>query len=238
MSGGSSGAGSTGARWPVESNKRIWHALTLIVAIDAAFVFTLLVFAPLVGLDLENLWEGSGAALATAAFQGAVMIGLVTWLGLVRFGRLSWADLGWTTDGLGRSGLFGALGAVAMVGIMAGVLAAIGLDLGELFKVATSYTAGQRLQWVFIGLSAAVAEESVFRGYLQPTLIAKTGMVGGVFLCSVIFALYHLPIAPNPVGLVTKLLFGLLLGSMRGRDRSLVAPMLAHFVFWQTVGAL
>lgn len=55
-------------------------------------------------------------------------------------------------------------------------------------------------------------------------------------MTATVFALYHLPVTPSAIGLSGKLLFGLILGALRQRTGSLVAPAVAHAGFWQIAG--
>ena len=73
---------------------------------------------------------------------------------------------------------------------------------------------------------------------VQPALIAKTGLVGGIVIGAVVFALYHVFMGPSLVNLFGKVLFGIVLGALHGRGNSLIAPLLAHFAFWQIFGSL
>jgi hypothetical protein len=51
---------------------------------------------------------------------------------------------------------------------------------GEVGRTIADYTGAQRLLFVLIGVQAALVEESLFRGYLQPTLMEKLGPMFGV----------------------------------------------------------
>jgi membrane protease YdiL (CAAX protease family) len=63
----------------------------------------------------------------------------------------------------------------------------------------------------------------------------RFGALPGVLLGAGLFAVYHLDFAP--ASLIYKLRMGAILGAARGRDRSLVAPALAHFCNWAVIGA-
>ncbi len=93
-----------------------------------------------------------------------------------------------------------------------------------------------------IAVYSSVGEEALFRGWLQPYLIAKlgawTGAPGtlgvialGVLLASAIFGLVHFPsqreLRPWTVFAV---LIGVAFGALAAWSGSLAAPVLAHFL--------
>jgi membrane protease YdiL (CAAX protease family) len=96
------------------------------------------------------------------------------------------------------------------------------------------FSAAQRLLFLIIGLDAAFTEESLFRGYLQPTLVHKLGFPAGLLVMAAIFALYHLKL--RPVVLLGKLLLGIVFGLLRGRDRPLWSSAIAHGLLWVVLG--
>ena len=98
-----------------------------------------------------------------------------------------------------------------------------------------TYSASQRALFFFIGLIAAFSEESIFRGYLQPALTNRFGSAVGIVVTATFFAAYHLQFAP--LRLLSLALIGLVYGVLRGRDRSLVAPGVAHALCWAVLGA-
>ena len=76
----------------------------------------------------------------------------------------------------------------------------------------------------------------MFRGYLQPSLCARLGTTGGLVATALIFSLYHLPRAfPMLLG---RLFLGLVFGALRGRERPLWAPAIAHALVWVIIGAV
>jgi membrane protease YdiL (CAAX protease family) len=197
------------------------------------FVFGVLRFSP------AALWQGDPIFIASTAVSGTLVMVGVVWLGIVRLGRISWEELGWHTEGFGPSVGLGVVGAALLSATLLGLLAASGkLAPRDVVTTIASYTTGQRLLFLVIGASAAAVEESLFRGYLQPSLMAKVGLIGGIFTGALVFSLYHLFMMPSLFNLFGKFLFGIVLGALRGRRNSLVAPLLAHFAFWQIFGSL
>jgi len=75
------------------------------------------------------------------------------------------------------------------------------------------------------------AEEVLFRGVVQGLLRRTYGVVPGVVLASVLFALFHLPVFVGGAvlpGLLVVALSGLVLGALYEYSRTLVVPILAH----------
>lgn len=78
-----------------------------------------------------------------------------------------------------------------------------------------------------IGLLPAVAEELVFRGLLQPSI--QDGMrhkIGGIIVTALIFSFIHLDFQ----GLLPRSILGLVLGFSYYYSRSLIWPILIHFI--------
>ena len=91
-----------------------------------------------------------------------------------------------------------------------------------------------RLLVALVGLEAALTEETLFRGDLQPTLQRILGRGPGLLLTAVIFAAYHLRF--GLLGFLGKTAFGLLFGILRDRTGRLVSPALAHWISWTVMG--
>ncbi|MDP9034130.1 MAG: CPBP family intramembrane metalloprotease, partial [Myxococcota bacterium] len=184
----------------------------------------------------EPAFTGSPAEFVLATAIGTFGLFNVVVL-LCRLGRVSWRDLGWTTSRLGTELLWGVLGFTACAAaIMATTTALGGRDaLREFVTAVGAYSPASRLLFLAIGLSAAAYEESIFRGYLQPALSARWGNAVAILVTAAIFSLYHLQL--NPVGLLVKLCFGMVFGTLRWRRGSLVAPAAAHVLVWVILGA-
>jgi membrane protease YdiL (CAAX protease family) len=226
-------------RWPFGGWKRAIHAIACVAAFDLWQILAFGFVFGVLGCSPAGMWAGGPAVIATTVVSGSLAMACVVWLGIVRLGRVSWSDLGWHTERLGTSLALGAAGTALLAATLLGLLAAsVRLAPADLLSTLTGYTPAQRLLFLAIGASAAAIEESLFRGYLQPALIAKTGLVGGIAIGAAIFSLYHLFMGPSPLNLFGKLLVGLILGGLRARRNSLVAPALAHFAFWQIFGSL
>ena len=74
----------------------------------------------------------------------------------------------------------------------------------------------------------APAEELLFRGFLQNSLDAHYGPIGGVLVASIIFGLVHV----NPLIGVYQTIIGIFLGLLfQWRGRRLAAPVAAHAIY-------
>lgn len=100
------------------------------------------------------------------------------------------------------------------------------------------YTPQQRALFVLMGIIAAIPEETVFRGIIQPTLQNKVGRWSGILLTAVVFALYHVQYALVLPRLISHTCWGLVLGLLRERTGTLWAPAIAHALMWFILGAL
>lgn len=79
---------------------------------------------------------------------------------------------------------------------------------------------------LLIGVTPAICEELLFRGYVQTRLNVSFGPVIGIVASSLLFAVFHL----DPVHVVAVLPLGLFLGCVAWRSGSLLPAMLGHFV--------
>lgn len=179
--------------------------------------------------DLRDIVTVVGVHLVDAA----VVIGLV----LLAVGRRTAAELGWSADPRpARSALLGLAGAAAAISL---VVAASGLVGGveavrETVAGFVDLSLGQRVLMTSIGVGAALIEETVFRGTLQPVLVARLGRPAGVAATAVIFSAYHLKF--GLVGFVVKALFGGIFGALRETTGRNWSPALAHALVWVVVG--
>lgn len=77
-----------------------------------------------------------------------------------------------------------------------------------------------------IGITPAICEEILFRGYTQTRLVRSFPPVLGILFSSALFAAFHL----DPVHVVSVFPLGLWLGVITFYSGSLVPAMLGHFV--------
>lgn len=96
-------------------------------------------------------------------------------------------------------------------------------------KFLTAEGSAQEALAVFLVIAVAVAEETIFRGYLILRLREITGSTAAaVILSSAIFAVGHG--YEGSAGLLTVGFMGLAFGLVYVWTRSLVAPMIMHFL--------
>lgn len=222
-----------GPRWAEGSTPRLVHAAVVALLLKVSIGPTMALGAMFAESE-EELLSGGAATFMMLAVMAVTHAAFVLG-GIGRIGRLSLSDLGWRTDHPAREVLLGLAGFAGCAAAIVGVPALFGeLDTGELVEVVGGYSATQRLAFVSLGVIAAFAEESMFRGYLQPSLIARLGPVGGVLLTALYFDVTHFKLHPLP--LISKLCIGVVLGVMRMRDRSLWAPAIAHALIWGVFG--
>jgi len=108
-----------------------------------------------------------------------------------------------------------------------------------------SFIASRQMQWlacVVSALSAAVCEETGFRGYMQRPIENRYGPVSAILISSLFFMLLHLTKDWALAGMVPIIyLAGFLLGALARASGTLVFCMLGHwimdiglFAYWWT----
>jgi len=225
-------AASSTARWPVGSGARLAHALLLVVLLAMTRVVGFLLLARITGrgdLGVINGW--TFAALLAAS---VLSLGGVIGLGLLVWGRVSLAELGWRAERIGPDLLRGALGGAACCGIVLLISMSRGATATETLQGWWEVPFLERLLGMLIGVEAALTEETLFRGDLQPTVQRILGRGAGQILTAVLFALYHLQF--GLWGLLGKTAFGLVFGLLRDRTGRLVSPAVAHWISWTVLG--
>lgn len=217
--------------------------MTLLRALILIALNSILVFIVGFGVLLPRLGADETAPLAPG-LAVVVMLALVAGigaLGLVAYGSVrgpgrSWRELGWHTDQLGRHVGLGVLAGAAAITLVVAIHLGLGQTWQEILAELTAPTLGQRLVFLALGLQAGFIEESLFRGNLLPVLQKRLPPWAALLLQAVVFALYHLNF--RPVSLLSKTLLGLIFGSVRGRDGSLLGCAVAHAILWTTVGLM
>jgi membrane protease YdiL (CAAX protease family) len=178
------------------------------------------------------------AAFLLLAIIAFLQVGIVVGLGLLRWGRVSLRDLGWHSDDWSGDIGRGIVGFCIVAAIAIGIRASVS-GAGTVFDawhIVAQYSLAQRALFLVIGLIAAFTEESIFRGYLQPSLVERFGRAQGVLGTAAFFAVYHLQFAP--VRLLALFLTGLVYGELRARTGSLIAPAVANLLCWAVLGAM
>jgi membrane protease YdiL (CAAX protease family) len=130
-------------------------------------------------------------------------------------------------------GLMGAAAAPAVVGAAALLLSAVGYESavaggrGTVDGVAGMLTVDAPTYVRLLVVTAVLApllEESLFRGFLLPSLTKFMPVPAAVFASSLAFGIAHLSIRDLPV----LVALGCLLGFLYVRSRNLLTPMLVH----------
>jgi membrane protease YdiL (CAAX protease family) len=224
-------------RWPLASNKRLLHAMSLVLLQIVLNSIGFGVIAPALVHHSEFEFRGAPAEFAFVAAMATLGGALNVGLALCTVGRVSLRQLGWTSSTLAPDLAAGLLGFAACALVIAGMtfVRAGGDGVRALLAAMSSYSLAQRFLFVAIGLTAAFYEESVFRGYLQPAATARFGTGAGVVFVAAVFALYHLQLRPLALG--GKFAIGLVLGQLRVVRPSLFAPAMAHALIWAVIGA-
>jgi membrane protease YdiL (CAAX protease family) len=224
-------------RWPSGSNRALLHVPAVLVL--HALVL-LAVGVPLARLLLrgEKVWAAHPMSFLFLVVVGSLDLLVSIRLGLMKWGRLRLAEIGWSRLVPARDLALGLLGGAAAIGL---VFASMALFLGvpvtaQLLRKLGSFRPEQRVLFVLMGVYAAFAEETIFRGYLQPGLQRRLGRVGGLLAGAVLFSIYHLKF--RPLALVSKALVGLVLGGLRDRTGSVWASAIAHALIWIVMGTL
>ncbi len=82
---------------------------------------------------------------------------------------------------------------------------------------------------IALTLVQSAMEEVLFRGWLQPVLIQRIGVIGGVIASSVTFMAFHLiGGAIQPMSMLVIALAGAVFGLLALRSGGIVAPIMAH----------
>lgn len=222
-------------KWPVASPRRLLHALFLVFFLLVVRMVGFVLYASLYG-GPEEPDPFAATGLSFAMIGLCLMLYLVGLsLLLVRWGDLRWEELGWRPPSWARDLGLGVAGFALCSLVLCGTLLITGGSPSELIASIKSFSPAQRLLFIIIGLQAAFAEETVFRGYLQPTLSARLGVGVGLLTTAAIFSVYHLQF--HPVGLIGKLLLGVIFGGLFLVSRSLWPSAIAHFLVWAVLGA-
>jgi membrane protease YdiL (CAAX protease family) len=183
---------------------------------------------------------------ALIAMRTVVDCGGVVALGCVVWGKRSLRELGWRFGaplrllGVGVLALLVVLGAIAAAVVAKGG----GSALTELAHEVAEQTPGQHIYFGLLGVKIAFWEETLFRGDLLAALTTRVGTATAVVLSAVVFGLYHL--GWNDVragiggilslGILLKIVIGLVFAVATVRTRSLVPSAVAHALLWAVMG--
>lgn len=162
-----------------------------------------------------------------------ISIGLIVG-GIVCLTGTSWQELGWTSKGLLKSVGLGLAGFVLLyINIIVWSMLKGNTQQPEMFV--PSLTRVLLVIFFAFGLPAWT-EENLYRGYLQPLLADKMNLPMAIVVQAAIFSVAHLGYSNHLLDFGAAFITGLILGWLRRRESSLVAPFIAHGLFW-TMGA-
>jgi membrane protease YdiL (CAAX protease family) len=231
----------TSPRWPIGTTGALWLAFSLVIGHYVAMFGVGGALTVALGIhDRREIWEAPLAAFIINIGVGLFEIGVVLGLWMRRYARLSFREAGWTGLALRDVG-YGVLGFALFAIVVTCVFAAEDGFNDAITYIADKiahYTPQQRALFALMGLIAAIPEETIFRGILQPTLQRKVGRWSGILLTAVIFALYHVHFVFALPRIISHLCWGLILGLLRERTGTLWAPAIAHALMWIIFGAI
>ncbi len=221
-------------RYSENNAVRIVHAVLIALLLKLSLAASFGAATAIFGKDTDLMAGGEAsfvAFLLLAALQIAIVI-----FGINRFGRVSLSELGWfRPKSWAREIVFGIGGLFFVIAGMIALLMIFGVfDPNEVLAGFTEQTPAQRALFLGFGVIAAFAEETVFRGYMQPTAIHKLGQVGGIFFTAILFSCLHLK--AQPIALLTQLWIGLVLSGLRWRNENLWSPAITHALIWVVLG--
>lgn len=231
----------TSPRWPIGTTGALWLAFLLIVGHYLAMFGVGGVLTIVLGIhDRREIWLAPPAAFIINIGIGLFEIGVVLRLGMCRYARLSFREAGWSGLAL-RDVAYGVLGfALFAITVTCNIAAENGFSdtIAYIADTIAHYTPQQRVFFALMGLIAAIPEETIFRGIMQPTLQKKVGRWSGILLTAVIFAVYHVQFSFALPRLISHFCHGLILGLLRERTGTLWAPAIAHALVWMILGAI
>lgn len=231
----------TSQRWPIGTTGALWLAFLLIIGHYVAMFGVGGVLTIVLGIhDRREIWQAPPAAFVINIGVGLFEIGVVLRLGMCRYARLSFREAGWSGLAL-RDFAYAVLGFALFALVVTCVFAAeSGLRdaVAYLADTIAHYTPQQRMLFALMGLIAAIPEETIFRGVMQPTLQQKVGRWPGILLTAAIFAVYHVHFQFALPRIISHLCWGLILGLLRERTGTLWAPAIAHALAWIILGAI
>jgi len=207
------------------STARVLHALLVWLAFFAIVHFSRVVLFPAFGFF--------GGVIAFFMFYG----GVVGWL-MMRGGRLRARDLGYTRENFGQEVVLGLAGFVIISVLLLGwvYLSEGSGAISEVIDAIAGYSLVERMMFLGIGLLAASAEETLFRGYLQPALMARFSPAIGIVVTMVLFAAHHFVDWPTVARIGSLTIISLTFGLLRGQDRPITASFVAHTTLWLVWG--
>lgn len=163
--------------------------------------------------------------------DAAAGFGLV-WLWLRKY-KVGWSTVGWRRANLGRALVYLAvllLGFIVLASLLLIILGALLQGFNANQPQSNQFTNGvsshMSISIVALVLLPPILEETIFRGFIFPTIAKYTGMIWGAVLSSLLFAILHFQ---ANIGVYTFIL-GLVLCFMYVKLKSIVPGMFLHMI--------
>jgi len=175
--------------------------------------------------------------VAAMALANGLTVALVI-LVAARYGRPGLPALGLRREPIPEQVVLGLLGFFAVLPLLAG-FGYVLVRLAPLLRyeierqdVVNVFISGPRTPgyvWMvlYAVIGAPLAEEILFRGFVQGYLRRLFPPAGAIVLSALLFAFFHQPVHAA----IAVFLLGLILGYQRERTRSLLAPIITHILF-------
>ncbi len=96
----------------------------------------------------------------------------------------------------------------------------------EIFKALLEVDGGLFFALLFVGVTPAICEELLFRGYMYRALEKSTRVVVAILISSIIFSLFHIDLT----GLLPRFFLGALLAYVTWTSDSLYPAMFGHLI--------
>ncbi|MCC6146450.1 MAG: CPBP family intramembrane metalloprotease [Anaerolineaceae bacterium] len=209
-----------------QNNRLLWGGMLVVAFSLMRFIETAIWRQWFGSLDFQ---ESPLFALFLLLWFVLMSMGLIAG-GIVWLTKTSWQELGWVRKGVLKSIGLGVVGFILLyINIIVWAMLKGNTAQPEMF---TPSPARLLLVMFFaFGLPAWV-EENLYRGYLQPLLAEKMSVWPAVIVQAVIFSAAHLGYLSHPLDFGSAFVTGIILGLLRKRGTSLIAPFVAHGLFW------
>ncbi len=209
--------------------RRRWFSLVAFFLI--VLVWPVLAFWRAPSDPLDFAWQVESNRLGTYGASAILFWSMfaIVWL-IQKLDRQRLRDLGFTVPGW-RDFAFGIAFLIIVypiLGVLAWLLEALGMAIPEMvIRALLPVTMNERIAWVGISITAAIAEETVFRGYLlvHGQEILKSRWLA-VSLSALTFGIGHY--YQGWGGVVLIAVYGLMFTWLRFRTQSLWPCIVAH----------
>lgn len=209
-----------------QKNRLLWGGILIVIFALLRIAQTTMWLRQFGSQNIQN----SLAFFLFLLFWIVVMsVGLIAG-GIVWLTGTSWRQMGWSRQGLPRAAVKGLLGFVLLyVNVVIWAMLQGNTEPPEILTFSLSRIV---LTAVFAFGLAAWVEENLYRGYWQPLLAEKMNIWLAIVVQAAVFSAAHVGYTWRLPDFGMLFTGGLILGWLRGRENSLIAPFLAHGLFW------